>query len=219
MLDAGQRRPRPASHRGHRRQDVHADSQRAQHRFRHPHQGRRDGAGSEDLPRRRGFAGQTGRGSRLCAGPARFLRAVGHLQRAGRHQAGEVPAARAGRQRGHRRDRRLRSLSLGSRRDEQSLSRTGSVRARPLGARHLPRRGGRSCLRLPQACDEGAALQAEGKRLAEVRLLEGVSRFHAQPGFWDAQYAKVQEYNQKICAAATSAAADDSEPPVCSSSR
>jgi cysteine synthase len=82
-------------------------------------------------------------------------------------------------------------------------------RTTSFSARRRPR------LRLPQAAMKERLFQAKGKRLAEVRLHQGISRLDAQPGFWDAQYAKVQEYNQKICAAA--AAAEEQQP--CSSSR
>ena len=107
--------------------------------------------GVKTLPRRHGVAGETGRGARSCAEPARFLRAVGHLQRAGRDQAGEVPAPGTGRQRRHRGDGRNRSLSFRTRRDEPSLSRSGRAGSGPLGARHLPRRVDRARLRFPHA--------------------------------------------------------------------
>ena len=70
------------------------------------------------------------------------LRAIGHLQRAGRDQVGEAPAARTRRQCCNCRDRRIRPLSLGARRVEQPLSRAGAAGAGSLDARHLSRRCG-----------------------------------------------------------------------------
>ena len=71
---------------------------------------------------------QMGVDRELRPGPARPVRAVRHLQRSRRHQAGEIPAARPGRQRGHRGNGRLRPLSLRSRRPERPLSRAGTRR-------------------------------------------------------------------------------------------
>src|SRR5208337_3213592 len=108
-------------------------------------------------------------------------RAFRDLQRAGRHQAGEVSAPGAGRQCRHRGDGWNRSLFFRTRRNEPSLSRSGVAGSGPLGARHFPRRVDRARLRFPQAGNEGAALPTKRARLAEVRLHQGVSRLHAQP--------------------------------------